>query len=137
MYYLDSSTVLNILLAQLHPLIWKMDLPCCFSVLLRVEARRTLRTALQQALMTDAQFAAALEKLQAIEAAAVILPVTSNVLDAASGPFPVPIRTLDAIHLASASILRDQRYPDLIFATHDRRLATAARAAGFTVSGVD
>jgi hypothetical protein len=137
LYYLDSSIILNILLAQVHPLVWRMDSPCCFSQLLKVEARRTLRTGRQRAVMTEAQFTLALEKLRQIEAAAVVLPCSSTVMDVASGPFNAPIRTLDAIHLASAAILREQRYPDLVFATHDLRLGHAARAEGFAVVGVD
>lgn len=43
----------------------------------------------------------------------------------------------DAIHLATAMLLRETRYPDLVFATHDRRLGMAARLAEFTVVGVD
>ena len=79
----------------------------------------------------------AMDKLRAIEAAAVILPLNAHVLEVASGAFAAPIRTLDAIHLASARILRERRYPELVFATHDRRLANAARGEGFTVAGVD
>jgi hypothetical protein len=49
---------------------------------------------------------------------------------------PTTVKTLDAIHLASAIVLRDRRGIDLIFATHDDQQATAARALGFAVVGV-
>jgi len=34
-------------------------------------------------------------------------------------------------------MLRERRYPDLVFATHDRRLAHAARLVEFQVVGVE
>jgi hypothetical protein len=42
--------------------------------------------------------------------------------------------SLDAIHLASAVLARSKS-PDLVIATHDAELATAARAVGFEVLG--
>ncbi len=46
------------------------------------------------------------------------------------------LRALDAIHLASADLWRQERGPDLLLATHDKALALAARAVGFRVVGV-
>jgi predicted nucleic acid-binding protein len=40
----------------------------------------------------------------------------------------------DAIHLATALLVRPA-FEDLALATHDRELATAARAVGFRVHG--
>jgi predicted nucleic acid-binding protein len=48
-------------------------------------------------------------------------------LERALQPFPVPVRTLDAIHLSSVSFLRE-RGKDLKLATYDERMAEAARA---------
>jgi hypothetical protein len=45
---------------------------------------------------------------------------------------PTVVKTLDAIHIASALAIRDRREVDLVFATHDTQQATAARALGFT-----
>ena len=55
------------------------------------------------------------------------LELVPPVLTRALEPFPVPVRTLDALHLASVEFLRalGQR-PTL--ATYDRRLAEAASA---------
>jgi predicted nucleic acid-binding protein len=51
------------------------------------------------------------------------------VLARAQEPFPVPVRTLDAIHLATACYLRDRGQP-VQMATFDLRLAAAARSVG-------
>ena len=58
------------------------------------------------------------------------------VLEFAGRALPVSLRTLDAIHLASAVLWRDAEDPDLVMATHDRSLGSAARAFGLEVIGV-
>jgi len=46
--------------------------------------------------------------------------------------FPVPVRTLDALHLASVSFLRE-RGVDTPLATYDGHQAEAARSMGLTL----
>ena len=70
-----------------------------------------------------------------IEAVIEWLPVSAAVLTLASERTFLPLKTLDALHLATARVARDD-VPDLVFATHDRRLAAAAIAHGFNVSGI-
>jgi predicted nucleic acid-binding protein len=43
---------------------------------------------------------------------------------------PTTLGTLDAIHLATALLEREQGHADLVMATHDQALATAAKASG-------
>lgn len=50
-------------------------------------------------------------------------PVLARALD----PFPSPLRTLDALHLASAEFLRQQGQ-SVRLATYDDRMADAARS---------
>ena len=54
----------------------------------------------------------------------------------ASEPMPMPLGTLDAMHLATALIWRDRVGPLPAIATHDGVLGTAALAFGFDVLGV-
>jgi predicted nucleic acid-binding protein len=49
------------------------------------------------------------------------------VLERALEPFPAPVRTLDALHLASMEFLRGRRF-DLRLATYDRRMNAVAQA---------
>src|SRR5438094_205007 len=49
-------------------------------------------------------------------------------------PFPTSLGSLDAIHLASALLAREE-FDDLLLATHDDELGIAAQAVGFTVHG--
>ena len=48
-------------------------------------------------------------------------------LSRALDPFPTPVRTLDALHLASIDFLRSMGQRPLL-ATYDRRLSQAAAA---------
>lgn len=54
----------------------------------------------------------------------------------AGGPLGAPLRSLDAIHLASALVWREKHPADeLIFATHDEQLARAAQLHNLRVVG--
>ena len=57
------------------------------------------------------------------------LELGPQVLKRALEPFPVPVRTLDALHLASAVFLLD-RMQQVQLATYDDRLLRAAKAVG-------
>lgn len=50
-------------------------------------------------------------------------------------PFPSPVRTLDALHLASADFLRSGDEPVWI-ASYDDRLLSVARQMGFPIAEV-
>lgn len=62
-----------------------------------------------------------------------LLELTPPVLARALEPFPTPVRTLDALHLASATFLRE-RDSRLLLATYDEKQAAAARALGLSVT---
>jgi len=59
----------------------------------------------------------------------VLLELSPEILARALEPFPMPVRTLDALHLATAIYLRDQPN-EIEFASFDHRLRTGARALG-------
>lgn len=61
-----------------------------------------------------------------------LLDLAPEILARALEPFPRPVRTLDALHLASADFLR-QASPKLELATYDDRLARAAEAMGIAL----
>ncbi|MEO6325904.1 MAG: PIN domain-containing protein [Thermoanaerobaculia bacterium] len=58
------------------------------------------------------------------------------VLARALEPFPVAVRTLDALHLASVDFLRSSKQT-VVLATYDTRMADAARALGFALHDPD
>jgi hypothetical protein len=55
------------------------------------------------------------------------LELIGEVLGRAREPFPVPARTMDALHLASLQFLRQQGV-DIVLGSYDVRLLAAARA---------
>ena len=59
-----------------------------------------------------------------------LLKLSPPMLERALGPFDVPLRTLDALHLASLHYLRNKRGWRVELATFDRRMAAAAEAMG-------
>jgi hypothetical protein len=62
-----------------------------------------------------------------------ILELTPNVLARVLEPFPLPVRTLVAMHLASADFLRGQKQRVEI-ASYDERMSAAALKMGFSIS---
>jgi predicted nucleic acid-binding protein len=62
-----------------------------------------------------------------------ILEMLPNVLQRALEPFPAPVRTLDALHLASIEFLRG-RGQAVALASYDDRLIHAAGALGIRVA---
>ena len=58
-----------------------------------------------------------------------LIELAPPVLARALEPFPVPVRTLDALHLASIEFLRSRRQTPSL-ASYDERLVAAARALG-------
>ena len=61
-----------------------------------------------------------------------MVELTTPVLSRALEPFPVAVRTLDALHLASMCFIRESD-PNITVATYDERLARAAHALKFKI----
>jgi predicted nucleic acid-binding protein len=134
--YIDTSALLRIVLREAGAL---EDLRAYDSLvaseLIAVESARTIDRLRIQGSLTAAEAA---ERLRAVndwlEAVDLVL-LRPAVLSRASEPMPLPIGTLDAIHLATALIWRDRMGPLPEVATHDTTLGAAARAFGFDVRG--
>ena len=132
--YVDASVVLRRILKQPGALEdWLTAETAVASELLQVEALRTLDRFRVTGKLSDAEMAAAVGELKIYVAAFEQVPIDSGVLRRASGAFPTPLGTLDAIHLATALIWIESNSEDLVLFTHDRQLAAAARAWGLEV----
>ena len=134
--YIDTSALLRIVLREPGAL---EDLRAyetlVSSELIALESARTIdRLRIQGSLTTEE----AAERISAVngwlEAIDLVL-LRPPVLSRASEPMPMPIGTLDAIHLATALIWRDRMGPLPEMATHDTALGAAARTFGFDVRG--
>jgi hypothetical protein len=123
--YVDTSVALAALLAEDRTPpdgIWREPLVASrlleYELWTRVHARRLGAT--HGALVRDLLLRVALIELVA------------PVLVRATEPFPVPVRTLDALHLASIDFLRDHGQ-SVRLASHDARQVSAARAMGIEI----
>jgi predicted nucleic acid-binding protein len=135
--YLDSSVVLRVVLKQPEPLpAWGKWEKAYSSEILGVEARRALDRLRLELELGDRELAQAQEDLRRIERTIGLIPLRGAVLRRAMLPMATLVKTLDALHLASALLLEERRGLVLRFATHDGRQATAARALGFECIGV-
>ena len=120
MIYLDSSVALAHLLAEdrFPPEdLWQQQLVSSrlleYEVWTRIHARR-----LDQS-HGDA--------VRALIGRVALLELATPVLARALDPFPTPVRTLDALHLASMEFLRKRQQP-VELASYDVRLIAGARA---------
>lgn len=70
------------------------------------------------------------EMAERLVGAADLLDMSAPVLERALKPFPAPLRTLDALHVASMDYLRGSGQ-QVELASYDRRMRTAAELMGF------
>jgi predicted nucleic acid-binding protein len=125
MIYLDSSVVLARLLAESRRLpdsSW--HLPLISSRLLQYEVWNRLHARA----VGQGREVAAQNLLNRI----VFVELTPAVLARALEPFPIAVRTLDSLHLATMNYLRGEGQ-DIEFASFDERLLAAASALGIAI----
>ena len=135
--YLDSSVLLRLVLGQRDRLKeWKQVQDGVASALVEVECLRTLDRLRLRGAIDDQDLARRREAIYRLMEEIEIVEATRPIMSRASQPLPTPLGTLDAIHLATAMLWRESATADLLFATHDAGLGTAARASGFRVAGV-
>lgn len=134
--YVDTSVLLRVALGEPRPLReWRSIELASSSELVRIESLRSIDRARLLLQLPDAELAERREAVLDILSGFHLARLDARVLARAADPFPTLIRTLDAIHLATALLIRVQ-HEELVFATHDEQLGTAARAVGFKVIGV-
>jgi predicted nucleic acid-binding protein len=100
-----------------------------------IETRRVVRRAEREGRITAAESADLLAVLAQAASTWAVLEVSEDVARRAEEAFPAePVRTLDAIHLASALFLR-QSFPDLVVASADQRIRDNLALLGFEEPG--
>ena len=125
MIYIDSSVVLAQLFAEDRrpaETLWGQVLVS--SRLLEYEVWN--RALARLTTPPDAAIAALLSKVDMTE-------LSSLALRRALEPFPVPVRTLDALHLATAVFINTEDDPVQV-ASYDHRLIAAAQALGLAAA---
>lgn len=103
------------------------------SALTFAEARRGLVRARHGARLTADQERAALRAVARLRARSVVVAVTDDVLARAGQPVPAePVRTLDAMHLATVALVADAPAFATVI-TRDARVRANALAIGYAV----
>lgn len=134
--YVDASILLRAVLGQPDALPeWRQIETGIASALVLTECLRTLDRLRRHARLADAEVAPRRAAILALIGSLELVDIDTVVLERAAQPMPTELGTLDAIHLATALLVRDQRTPNLVMATHDAALGVAARAHGFDVVG--
>ena len=96
-----------------------------------LECHRALIRTVSIGQLTEAEAADERSRLNQAAAHWTLLQLASDILERARRPFPLePIRTLDALHLASALVAR-QAVPGIALLCLDHRVRGCARELGF------
>jgi predicted nucleic acid-binding protein len=135
--YVDSSVLLRFILDQPDPLsdLLRFDSRVT-SLVAEVECLRAVESARSRGQLTGEEAADRRRIVHAQLRRMRRLPVSLPVIRRAGEAYPLPVKSLDAIHLASALMVRDREAPDLVFATHDRRLGRLAAVMDLPVIGL-
>ena len=125
MIYLDSSVVLSQLLAENRPLPRAITEDSLVS-------SRLLEYEIWNRIHAHGLTRSHADEVQAALERVLLIDLSPAVLARALKPFPISVRTLDGLHLATIEHLRvGGDYVEL--ASFDRRLVAGARALGVTI----
>lgn len=128
--------MLRVLLGQENALAEWADIErAVTSVLTEVECLRTLDRLRVTRRVAEDEVALRRQTVVTLLRAAETVDLSTPILRRAGQPLPVTVGTLDALHLSTALLWRDYTGIDLVMATHDTALASAAKAMGFIVVG--
>jgi predicted nucleic acid-binding protein len=133
MAYLDSSVALR------HILMGEIAIEQAFashfpvaSELIEIECRRVLHRCRMGGELDDDRLVIALERLEAVIAGLDLVELSPSIKQRAMEAFPVIVRTLDALHLATALECRAKSAgEEILVFSHDRGMNNCARALGF------
>jgi predicted nucleic acid-binding protein len=129
--------LLRVLFAEPGPVVPFAGGAVVSSRLVEIETFRAIDRERLVGTLGDEQTAVKRKELTDLLAMLDLVPIDDAVIDRAKSSFAVNVRALDAIHVATAEILRTEAPAEpLEFWTHDARQATAALSRGLTVRGV-
>ena len=134
--YVDSSVLLRVVFRAPNRLRgWGKVTAPYTSDLARVECFRTVDRLRLDGSVDDVEVAELREAIEELFESIALVSVDRRILRRAAEPMPTALRSLDAIHVASALAVRT-KVASLSLATHDEEMATAAKALGFRVLGI-
>ena len=135
--YIDSSIIIRRLFKEPHELKeWqKVKVPFS-SRILQLECLRTFDRWKLRSQAPGHEISSKHSELFQILNHVSLLPLTDHILKKAEQSMPLPVGSLDGIHLATALLWREKHGDDFFFATHDQELGLVAKAYGLGVIGL-
>ena len=134
-YYLDTSVALRFLFRQPNALDIPKDGELISSAIFRVECFRTLGRIYQLKQNSPDQILEARTAMYMMFDTMKLVDVNRIVLERASQAFEFPIKTLDAIHLSTAMLYREEFETPVTMLTHDQQLSRAAQMQNIKTQG--
>lgn len=135
--YVDSSVLVRVILKHENAFQnYQMFEEIYSSILFKIEVSRTIERFRLEGILTDDERVNKVRTFHEMMDHIYEIPFVSLILRRAAESFPTIISTLDAIHLASAWWLREEKKVSPIFLTHDQQLGKAAMAMGFETLGI-
>ena len=132
--YLDSSVLLRHILLGEEPIRHALEFPrVVSSELIEIECRRVLHRCRLAGEFDDEALAVARERLDAVLAGIDLLELSMQIKQRAMDPFPVHVRTLDALHIATALAVAAGSGATALF-SHDKGMNLCARCLGITAA---
>lgn len=136
MKYVDASAVLRLLFTEDGPVVpLKAGDTIVSSELVEVETFRAIDRARLLGHLDDGETAVKRKELADLLARLDLVGIDRAVIDRAKAAFAVNVRSLDAIHVATAEVLVGEGV-SLEFWTHDERQRLAALSRGLNVLGI-
>jgi len=134
--YLDSSVVLRIIFGEPDSIdVGAVPEYTVASEILKIECFRTLDRMRHGLRLHDDDVAERSAFLHVALKTIKFIKLNDEIMDRASRPFPVVVKTLDAIHLSTALVWQQEKKEPISFFTHHEQLARAAKALGFQILG--
>jgi len=131
--YLDSSVVLRYILQGETAIQHALACPAIVSSeLLEIECRRVISRYRMQGELDDEGMVTAIGRFEKILAGISLVQLSEPIKKRAMEAFPLNIKTLDALHLATALIFADKMSDEsvLVF-SHDGGMNRCAKVLGF------
>ena len=132
--YLDASVLLRHILLGEEPIRHALEFPrVVSSELIEIECRRVLHRCRLAGELTDEALTVARERLDEVLAGIDLLEISRQIKQRAMDPFPVNVRTLDALHVATALMVGEDAGGVALF-SHDEGMNRCARSLGINAA---
>lgn len=132
--YLDSSVLLSHILLGKEPIRHALAFArVVSSELIEIECRRVLHRYRLAGELDDETLPVARERLDEVLAGIDLLELSSQIKQRAMEPFPVNVRTLDALHVATALMVAEDTGGVALF-SHDEGMNRCARSLGLAAA---